>query len=156
MTSRRVPPNFLAALFHPERVPLVQNSLYLDNIPDKIADKMDELAQRVQNLPPELFNNVYELVFTANPATIEITDEYQPPHLLRVSKHSRKMFARSYYGKGTVFLVQGKRRNKLMKRWTASVSQSRHFNMLYELRYVSDRKRPWDIERTKSLPSKRS
>ena len=57
----------------------------------------DALAQSVQDLPPELYNMIFDLVFTPDPTKVLITTDYKPPHLLTVNRHSRQLFASRYY-----------------------------------------------------------
>lgn len=56
-----------------------------------------QLYERVQDLPPELFNNIYTLVFTASESTVDVTSSYKPPILLQVYRSSREVFSKSYY-----------------------------------------------------------
>ena len=62
-------------------------------------DSFDELAERLQSLPQELFDQIYDEVFTAAAGTeVHIDGRYQPPVQLRVTHASREQFAKSYYG----------------------------------------------------------
>lgn len=67
---------------------------------------MDYLAVRVQSLPQELYDQVYDLVFTAPVGqVVDINASYVPPAALQVNLSSRKQFANSYYG-NTVFTLE--------------------------------------------------
>lgn len=57
------------------------------------------LVARVQNLPPELFDEIYALTFTSTSDTVIITKEYSPPKQLQVDHASRKLFAEHYYAR---------------------------------------------------------
>lgn len=60
------------------------------------------LNDRVQSLPPELFNWIRTLVFTApNSKKIHLDRNSVPPAQLRVSRLSRKSFASQYYSANT-------------------------------------------------------
>ena len=66
----------------------------------------DQLDDRVQSLPPELYNTIYDLTFTAysiQGANVELDSSYRPPSCLQVSKASRDEFAASYYAH-TIFM----------------------------------------------------
>lgn len=65
------------------------------------------LKQRLESLPQELSNEIYNLTFTADPGVREITKTYLPPHLLRVDRASRALFGASYYGNDAVFRISG-------------------------------------------------
>lgn len=64
---------------------------------------MDNLNTRVQSLPAELFHEIYIHTFTASSSLRTIDKDYKPPHLLQVNRHSRALFAKSYYGSGSIF-----------------------------------------------------
>ncbi|KAF2216975.1 hypothetical protein CERZMDRAFT_93040 [Cercospora zeae-maydis SCOH1-5] len=63
------------------------------------------LRDRMMALPQELFDEIYNLTFTADKQVRHITNALsgRPPHLLHVDRHSRKKFAASYY-RNTTFL----------------------------------------------------
>ena len=60
------------------------------------ADLRD-LAQRVQDLPAELYDMVLEYTFAADEDRIVITDSYKPSKLLHVNRATRDLFAKNYY-----------------------------------------------------------
>lgn len=66
---------------------------------------MDSLATKVHILPTELFDEIYDNVFTASPDTIPITNSYRPPALLQVNRASRQDFAATYYGNGNILYL---------------------------------------------------
>jgi hypothetical protein len=66
---------------------------------------MDDLIERVQDLPPELFNKFKDLVFTHTPCTLKIDANYKPSKLLEVDKTTRDQFAKTYYGEITTFEI---------------------------------------------------
>jgi hypothetical protein len=61
------------------------------------------LRQRILDRPQELYDMILDFTFTANPRTLEITADYQPPPTLQVSRATRRTFANSYFGPGSVF-----------------------------------------------------
>lgn len=54
---------------------------------------------RLQNLPAELYNTIYDLTFTLNaPKTLTVVDSgYKPPSILQVNRHFRTKLACTYY-----------------------------------------------------------
>ena len=62
--------------------------------------EMDDFSSHVQGLPPELFNEIYSLVFTPPPSgsAIRIHSNYKVPFQLQVSKRHSSEFATTYYG----------------------------------------------------------
>ncbi|KAK4494797.1 hypothetical protein PRZ48_014153 [Zasmidium cellare] len=64
---------------------------------------MATFDQRVQNLPTELFDEIFALVFTLDeePSTT-LTKDYKPPARLQVDRASRADFATTYYS-NTIF-----------------------------------------------------
>jgi hypothetical protein len=54
-------------------------------------------AERVQALPPELFNTIYEDVFAAPTGVIKIQKDYKPPLKLAMGRDIRELFAKAYY-----------------------------------------------------------
>ena len=64
---------------------------------------MASLDELIHRLPPELFDQIKDHVFTARPSTVVIDYEYDPPHLLQVSQATREQYAKSYYASGTAF-----------------------------------------------------
>jgi hypothetical protein len=71
-----------------------------------MAVKPMTMAERVQSLPPELFNKIYEEVFTPpNSEIVKTTLSYRPSHLLAVDSASREKYAQAYYPKTTFDLT---------------------------------------------------
>lgn len=69
---------------------------------------IENRTERIQSLPPELFNLVRNYVFTAVQGEIVNVNkgynkDYKPPSSLQVSKATRRQFSRSYYGRGPIF-----------------------------------------------------
>lgn len=58
---------------------------------------MSTLASLVQALPGELFNKIYDLTFTPNDS-YHIDSSYKPPSCLQVSRSTRSMQTKEYYG----------------------------------------------------------
>lgn len=94
------------------------------------------LAALVQSLPQELYDEIYDLTFTADDEPRVIYKDYTPPHLLHVDSASRAKYARSYYGSSTfkLPLVFG-------EKWVRSV-QASHFDMICEFAVSRDGYKP--------------
>ena len=59
---------------------------------------MTTLKELVQALPAELYDEIYNFIFTADDGNkIYINKSYKPPATLQVSRVTRKFFAESYY-----------------------------------------------------------
>lgn len=71
--------------------------------PHTPIDDTDGLIARVHNLPPELFNEIQDLVFTPDTDTVNITRDYKPPPQLRFSRVTRAAFAAKYFSQSTTF-----------------------------------------------------
>lgn len=70
------------------------------DIDSPASSEMDELIERVQSLPAELYNHIQKLTFaTDSTQSCDINSEYKPPVLLHVQKPFRQVFARAYYSK---------------------------------------------------------
>jgi hypothetical protein len=58
--------------------------------------------EQVQSLPPELYNRVLELTFTAaSDHPVLVTKAYKPPSILSVSRESRNKLVAEYYSDNT-------------------------------------------------------
>lgn len=55
-----------------------------------ITNTMPTFDERVQALPPELYQEIYDLTFTPTSTEVFVTKEYQPPALLRINQATRK------------------------------------------------------------------
>ncbi|KAK4494304.1 hypothetical protein PRZ48_014602 [Zasmidium cellare] len=64
------------------------------------------LRQRLEALPQELYDEIYDLTFTPDGGTRNISDTYRPPAQLQVSRATRLQFSKAYFGDGAVFRVQ--------------------------------------------------
>lgn len=74
---------------------------------------MDDFNTRVQSLPVELFNEIYNLTSMAAPCSRTIDKDYKPPHLLRINRHNRALFSKSYYESGAIFCMH----LKILETW---------------------------------------
>lgn len=79
---------------------------------------VSDLPQRIRNLPQELFDHVFDLVFEGPPDFTVITQDWTPPPQLHVSRTSRHKFATQYYGKGTFHFHDP----ELLARWFATMT----------------------------------
>ena len=93
---------------------------------------MATLADRVQALPQELYDEIYHLTFTAVPSIQHISKAkgYRPPSCLQVNRATRKTIAPVYYS--SIFYIT----REDGWRWIASLSRS-HFEMLNEVRILN-------------------
>ncbi len=64
--------------------------------PDKATEK--SLTDRIQALPPELFDQIYKHTVTATHD--DVRNPLRPPLRLQLDHKSRELFAQSYYGEG--------------------------------------------------------
>jgi hypothetical protein len=66
-----------------------------------MADDNDRLAHFVQDLPQELFDEIFDLATTITSTTINITEAYLPPKSLQIDIRSRGRLAKVYYETNT-------------------------------------------------------
>lgn len=62
------------------------------------------LTQRVQALPPEIFNKILDFTFTPD-STIYVDKEYRPPATLQVSQAAREKVLKQFFTDGRIFYV---------------------------------------------------
>ena len=84
---------------------------------------MDDL---IQDLPPELFNEIKNFVFTTTTRRVIIDEKYTPPTSLHVDKNTRSRFAELFYGSGTIYQF---RQPYVLYRWLRSLSHD-HLDMV--------------------------
>ena len=65
---------------------------------------LEDLAQRMQDLPVELYDMVLEYSFTADEERVGVSWSYKPPARLQVSRATRELFAKKYYSRTRFFL----------------------------------------------------
>ena len=94
---------------------------------------MDSLNILLHRLPQELYDHIYDEVFTAPSTRIDISRNYSELHLLSVSRVSREQFAKSYY-QNTIFVVD---HDKDLHLWLRAVAGSGHLQLLQEVRFVN-------------------
>lgn len=93
---------------------------------------MATLAEAVQALPAELYDEIYRLMFTAPfDLIVNIDSMYKPPVELHVNSNSRKQFVKSYYGGNTIFYLP----KDLVPKWSRSLTRH-HAHVLKEVRVV--------------------
>lgn len=92
-------------------------------------DKITSLRDLMQSLPQELYDEIYNLTFTANQKVLYVTRTYRPPHLTRIDHNSRTKFVASYY-RNTTFLFTRRRTFRRWKRALAHMSNTA-FHKLY-------------------------
>lgn len=103
---------------------------------------MTTLASLVQALPAELYNEIYDLTFTADPGNRYIDGNYKPPSCLQVSRSTRKTFEQSYYGNNSIFYGGWKYASK----WTWCLPRPLRFELLEEVEITKVLGRDWVIE----------
>lgn len=86
------------------------------------------LIRLVHKLPPELFNEIYDLTFTAPSAEQHIGSSYKPPSCLQVNQYSRSVFAQSYLNNSTFYIDRD-----IAQKWSASLTKD-HLEMLAQVR----------------------
>ena len=87
---------------------------------------MATLHERVQKLPPELFNEIKDIVFSSTANRVMIDESYTPPTTLHVSNETRKQFAEMFYGSGTTFVFC---QPSAFQRWLKSLGHE-HLQMI--------------------------
>ena len=72
---------------------------------------MKSLEALLKALPQEIYDDIFDYVFTPDVETIEIGRDYAPPAQLAVNHDTRRLFAERYYTKCPVvapgFDIQG-------------------------------------------------
>ena len=86
---------------------------------------MTELHERIQDLPPELFTEIYHLVFAFNVSRVTIDHNYRPPAQLQVSAETWYQYADAFYGK-TVFEFK---QPSIFYKWVRGLSKA-HLEMV--------------------------
>ena len=95
---------------------------------------MDPLDKHIQALPLELFNRIYDYVFTASPDTLEINKDYKSTHLLRVNTNSRHLYAESFYGFiNSIFVF---RNHAMVENWLKALDPA-HRDLIQAVQYIS-------------------
>lgn len=108
----------------------------MGNINTRIDGATDDLANRVQSLPQELFDKIYDQVFTSaggERINIDSSKTYKPPHLLAVDHKSRELFAKCYYSRN-IFVIEVRPYSidPIALGWLKALS-AEHCIFLYEL-----------------------
>ena len=93
---------------------------------------MDALADRVQNLSAELYNQIYTEVLTPVKRDQYIKEGYRPPKYLAISRASRAHFAESY--QRSIFILDLDYMGHI--RWLRSLMVE-HLLLIPEIRSVS-------------------
>jgi len=96
----------------------------------------EDLAPLLQSLPQEIYDEIYELTFSATcttPNTIEIdTKHYSPPSILQVDTASRRLAALTYYSSHTFVAYD----QKVLDAWLCSIAR-KHMDDLREVHLVN-------------------
>lgn len=83
-------------------------------------------------MPPEMFDHIKNFVFTAACSAVTVDTSYKPPHLLSISKATRKQYAESYYSEGTDFRFPDP---KLLLKYLTSI-QKRHQKLIKAIEFI--------------------
>lgn len=67
------------------------------------SDEAEKLTNLVHSLAREIFDAIYDLVFTPEPGRVLIDRWYRPPRRLQLDRASRRLFASRYYGSDSGF-----------------------------------------------------
>lgn len=94
---------------------------------------MDNLVLKINSLPQELSDCIYDELFTAPVQRIDIGHSYKLPHLLAVSSATRKQFATSYY-KNTIFVLDN---DVILHKWLRRVVAAGHLDLIEEVRFIN-------------------
>lgn len=62
------------------------------------------LAEFVQDLPAELYNEILDLTLAVDTDAVTLDNNYKPPVQLQIDRFSRKVNARRYY-RNTIFTI---------------------------------------------------
>ncbi|KAF2482973.1 hypothetical protein BDY17DRAFT_323742 [Neohortaea acidophila] len=89
------------------------------------------LEDGLYSLPQELFNEIRKLVFEAPSGTRVIDKDYKPPSSLQVSKETREVFAKTYYGNGSVFEIE----KAVAEKWIDTIP-IKHTDLIQEVKIV--------------------
>lgn len=84
----------------------------------------DDLIQRVQDLPPELFNHIRDSTFTVEVnKSIQIDTFFTPPGYLQVNRHARRVLALAYYRDNVFQFANGftERNSTILVKWLTSL-----------------------------------
>ena len=92
---------------------------------------MDIFTQLLHSLPQELYDNIYDEVFTSPVQRTDIDLSYRPPHLLSVNSGSRRQFAKSYYH-NTAFIFDI---DVILHRWLRGVAAVGDLPLLDDIRF---------------------
>lgn len=87
----------------------------------------------LQALPREVFDLIYEMTFTRHSGLRHISADSKRPQRLQIDRKSRELFAKSWYGRDSIFVMNLEAAGP----WLKSLP-SRHFNMLTEIRLANE------------------
>lgn len=94
-------------------------------------DEPPSLDDRIQGLPQELQDLIFDSVIYDNPRTFNRTQQYNPPLSLHVNRKTCDVFAKYHYYRNTRLITSDR---ELLERWLCSLPES-HFDMLQVLAY---------------------
>ena len=102
----------------------------------KPAIAANDISERVQDLPQELYDIIYQYTFTAEFGEVEINADYKTPKLLAVDRASRHLYAKSHYRGRTFCIAHLSNDHRDLFRWLKSLP-SDHQAMIREIRFES-------------------
>lgn len=71
-----------------------------------VENDLSSIKDRLETLPPEIYNHIFDLTFTLLAGIHDITINYRPPSCLQINKSIRSKAMKSYYNESR-FLVHG-------------------------------------------------
>lgn len=95
-----------------------------------------DLPNLIQSLRPELYNEIYELIFSVESIEAStlgdkrVNKSYEPPSLLHVNRHTREIFSQLFYGNDSTFYC---RKKEIAVKWLASLPKH-HIEMIQHIR----------------------
>lgn len=125
------------------------------------TSETNSLIERVQSLPSELYEEIYNLTFTVNTETCYVDKAYRPPGILQVNKNWRSALRQRYYDKTIFRIPAGLNGVEHLTRWLTFCTQEHGRNIasptlhiLSEKRITTPIRRMWD--KTNDLVMNRS
>lgn len=91
---------------------------------------MPTLQQHLEDLPPELYDIIYNLTFTPEASAYHISGSYKPPSTLQINRTIRQLVTKRYYHPKAVFSCTN---HEHCVRWLTSLSDET-LKLLHEVR----------------------
>ncbi|GIZ41763.1 hypothetical protein CKM354_000505800 [Cercospora kikuchii] len=98
-------------------------------------DESVGLSERIQDLPQELQDEIFNLTVAIEPAEVAINKSYKPPWQLRIDRASRKKMTQQYYST-TIFVAEDVCVPRILQSWLNSLP-THHSHLISEIRLLS-------------------